>query len=134
MGTSITYHEQNIHELLHSPNEGVYQNGVAAPLRRTLAIAQATAPVDTGRLKGSHTSTIVDEGVRIVGTVVARVEYAIYVHEGHGIIRPKNAKVLAFRIGGQLVFAKQVRAVPGKPWLVEALRRGCPWPVVVNPL
>lgn len=134
MGVRITYHEQNIHELLHSPAEGVYQNGVASPVRKTLAIAKATAPKDTGRLANSHLSTIVDEGVRIRGRVEATVEYAIYVHEGHGIIRPRNAKVLAFRIGGTLVFAKQVKPVAGKPWLVEALRKGCPWPVVENPL
>lgn len=134
MPTTITYHEGNIHELLHSPAEGVYQNGVASPVRKTLAIAKATAPKDTGRLANSHTSEIVDEGARIRGRVEATVEYAIYVHEGHGVIRPKNAKVLAFRIGGQLVFAKRVGPVAGRPWLVEALKRGCPWPVVENPL
>jgi len=131
---SVTYHRANIHRLLHSPAEGVYQNTVGTTVRKTSAIAKATVPVDTGRLKNTHTEEIVDEGSRLVGTVAATAEYAIYVHEGHGVIRPRNAKRLVFRVNGQLVYATQVKAVDGRPWLVNALKAASPWPVVEHPI
>lgn len=131
---SVTYHQANIQRLLHSPAEGVYQNTVGTVVRRTAAIAKATVKVDTGRLKNTHTETITDEGSRLRGRVEATADYAIYVHEGHGVIRPKTAEVLVFRINGRLVYAKQVRPVAGDPWLVNALKAASPWPVVEHPL
>jgi hypothetical protein len=129
---TVRYDRANIFRLLHSPAEGPHRE-VASVTRKTSAIAKATVPVDTGRLKNTHTESVTDEGARLVGRVAATAEYAIYVHEGHGVIRPKNAKVLAFRVGGQLVFARQVRPVDGRPWLVNALKAASPWPVVENP-
>lgn len=78
--------------------------------------AQAEAPVDEGTLRGSiHT-----DGAKVAGFVVtARVQtggeasdYAIAQHEGAGphVIRPRNARVLAFNG----TFAMRVNH-PGNP-------------------
>lgn len=129
---SITYHQANIRRLLHSPAEGVYQNTVGKTVRKTSAIAKVTVPVKTGRLKNGHKERIVDEGSRLVGTVYNETEYAMSVHQGHKEIVPVNGNVLVFRINGQLVYAKKVRATKGNPWLVDALKAASPWPVVVH--
>lgn len=129
---SVTYHQANIHRLLHSPAEGVYQNTVGTVVRKTSAIAQVTVPVDLGRLKNGHKERIEDEGSRLRGTVYNETEYAMSVHQGHKEIVPVEANVLVFRVNGQLVFAKKVKATKGNPWLVNALKAASPWPVVVH--
>lgn len=129
---TVRYNQANIFRLLHSPAEGPHRK-VSSVTRKTLAIAKATVPVDTGRLKNTHTESVTDEGSRLRGRVAATADYALAVHNGHGVIKPKNAKVLVFRVQGRLVFAKEVRATKGDPWLVKALQTASPWPVVVNP-
>lgn len=129
---SITYHRANIHRLLHSPAEGVYQNTVGTVVRKTSAIAKVLVPVDNARLKGNHKEEITDEGSLLRGTVYNDTEYAMSVHQGHKEIVPVNGNVLVFRINGQLVYAKRVRATKGNPWLVKALKAASPWPVVVH--
>lgn len=129
---TVRYNQANIFRLLHSPAEGPHRK-VSSVTRQTLAIAKATVKVDTGRLKNTHYERVDDEGSRLRGRVGATADYALAVHNGHGVIRPKNAKVLVFRIQGRLVFAKEVRATDGDPWLVKALQTASPWPVVVNP-
>lgn len=89
--------------------------------------------VDTGRLKNTHTESVTDEGVRLVGRVAATADYALAVHNGHKEIVPVNGNVLVFRVNGRLVYAKRVKATKGRPWLVNALKTASPWPVVVNP-
>ena len=89
--------------------------------------AKVPAPVDTGRLRASiriesrRTLTL-----RSVYTVGSDVEYAAMVHDGTRphTIRPKNAQVLRFRIGGRIVYAKVVHH-PGtraRPFLDQAVR------------
>lgn len=129
---TVTYHEGNIFQLLHSPAEGVYQNTVGTVVRKTSAIAKVTVPVDTGRLKNGHKEEILDEGVRLRGRVYNETEYAMSVHQGHKEIVPVNGNVLVFRVNGRLVYAKRVRATKGNPWLVNALKAASPWPVVVH--
>lgn len=135
----VTMNRGNIFALLHAPSGPVHR-AVSSKLRKTEAIATATAPVDEGRLKNARTSGVTDEGSRIVGRLEFTVDYAIFVAKGHwvrrGPVRVKNAKALAFRINGQLVFAKSVGPVvngpfvPPNPWLVNALKAGAsPWPV-----
>lgn len=52
------------------------------------------------------------------GVVFVGEKYGKYVEFGTRphIIRPKNAKMLAFRVGGQLVFARQVNHPGSKPY------------------
>lgn len=129
---TVRYNQANIFRLLHSPAEGVHRK-VSSVGRKTLAIAKATVPVDTGRLKNTHVEEMFDEGNRLRDRVSATADYALAVHNGHKAIKPVNAKVLVFRVQGRLVFAKEVRATKGDPWLVKALQTASPWPVVVNP-
>jgi hypothetical protein len=129
---TVRYNQANIYRLLHSPAEGPHRK-VSSVTRKTLAVAKATVKVDTGRLKNTHYETVTDEGTRLRGRVGATADYALAVHNGHKAIKPVNAKVLVFRIQGRLVFAKEVRATKGDPWLVKALQTASPWPVVVNP-
>lgn len=128
---TIRYNQANIARLLHSPTEGVYQNAVASPLRKTEAIAKATCPVDTGRMVNLHDAEITDTGSQLRGRLKNTADYAMSVHQGHKEIVPVNGNYLVFRINGQLVYAKRVRATSGNPWLVKALEAASPWPVVV---
>ncbi|MCD2263672.1 hypothetical protein K3888_13280 [Dietzia aurantiaca] len=95
--------------------------------RQTVNTAKLRAPVDTGQLRNAHRA----EDVRVVGmtartAVVADKNYAAAVHDGSRphLIRPKNKKSLAFKVGGKTVFAQQVKH-PGakpRPWLLNATR------------
>lgn len=129
---TVRYNQANIFRLLHSPAEGPHRK-VSSVTRKTSAIAKATVKVDTGRLKNTHTESVTDEGTLLRGRVAATADYALAVHQGHKEILPVNGNVLVFRVNGQLVYAKRVRATKGDPWLVNALKTASPWPVVVNP-
>lgn len=128
---TIRYNQANIARLLHSPVEGVYRNAVASPLRKTEAIAKVMVPVDTGRLKNLHSAEITDEGSKLRGRLKNTADYALSVHQGHKEIVPVKGNYLVFRVNGQLVYAKRVRATSGNPWMVNALKAASPWPVVV---
>lgn len=102
--------------------------------------AKILAPVDTGRLRASgsvHYSSLF--GFRPKATIVFNVDYARYVNDGTRphIIRPKNASVLRFVVGGRVVYARVVHH-PGtraNPFLDRALREvvtGHGWRVVPN--
>lgn len=95
--------------------------------RQVVNRAKVLAPVDTGRLRASirvesrRTFTF-----RSVFTVGSDVEYAAMVNDGTRphVIRPRNAQVLRFRVGGRVVFAKVVNH-PGtraRPFLDRALQ------------
>lgn len=96
--------------------------------RQTVNTAKIRVPVGaSGQLRNS----IRTEDVRITGMVartgvVADKDYAAPVHDGSKphIIRAKNKKSLAFKMGGRTVFAKQVKH-PGsrpRPFLLDATR------------
>lgn len=128
---TIRYNQVNIARLLHSPAEGVYQNAVASPLRKADAVAKATCPVDQGRMVNLHKQEITDTQSQIRGRLSNTAEYALAVHQGHKPIVPVNGKYLKFEIGGRTIYTKFVKAVAGRPWLVNALKAVSPWPVVV---
>lgn len=102
--------------------------------------AKILAPVDTGRLRAS--GKVSYSGLfsfRPKATIVFDVDYAQMVNDGTRphVIRPKNAKVLRFVVGGRVVYAKVVHH-PGtraNPFLDRALREvvgGTRWHVVPN--
>jgi hypothetical protein len=83
--------------------------------------AQRYVGVEHGRLKTSlHVEQVV-RGDTLVTTVGSNVEHALIHHEGHDVIRPVRAKMLAFNVGGRWVFTKHVRAVEGTEYLRRAL-------------
>lgn len=98
-----------------------------AAARQVVNRAKVLAPVDTGRLRSSiRVERRSFLGFRSRWTIGSDVEYAPMVNDGTRphLIRPKNAKVLRFRAGGQVVYAKVVRH-PGtraRPFLDRALR------------
>lgn len=74
------------------------------------------APRKTGKLKMSI-KPFFKRLTQLEARIAPTVDYAIYVHEGTRAheIRPKNAKVLAFKIGGRMVFTKKVNHPGTKP-------------------
>lgn len=99
---------------------------------RSMGIGQK---VGTGALAGSIVAELVFRGGVPVVRVGSRLEYAIFVHDGHGEITPKRATILRwpatksqgaprrYRAGAtaQFVYARRVRPVAGRPFLREAL-------------
>lgn len=65
----------------------------------------------TGALSRSVDYIASEESVQVgSGIVYARI------HQEGGTIKPKNARVLVFRAGGRMVFARTV-TIPARPWL-----------------
>ncbi|GAS98799.1 Gp22 [Mycolicibacterium canariasense] len=97
--------------------------------RRTATQAKQDVPVKTGNLG----RTIGEGDIRTVGprtvtgSVHATADYALYVHEGTRphVIRPRNAAVLRFEVGGRTVFARLVRhpGTKARPFLRNAGER-----------
>lgn len=97
--------------------------------RRIANQARQDVPVKTGHLGRS-----VREGavrfvgpLTVAGSVEATASYAAAVHEGSRpyVIRPRNASVLRFEVGGRTVFAKMVRhpGTKARPFLRNAALR-----------
>jgi len=103
----------------------IYQRG-----RRVQLKAQQLAPVRTGDLRSLITLEFSAnvQGVP-VATIASNAHYSRYVHDGTGIfgprrvpIRPVRGRYLRFTArGGRVVFARQVRGQPAKPFLRDAL-------------
>ena len=95
----------------------------------TMALAQQSSPIDTGRLRGQHVATpIVKTRTSVTAGVENRADYAMHVHEGTRphVIKPRRARVLAWFAGGgtsgPIRFAKRVNhpGTKGRPWLATA--------------
>jgi hypothetical protein len=108
--------------------DGTLVQLVATLQRRVMARAKVNTPVDTGFMRNSHVADpprVV--GTRVVGEVKNTARYSKAVHDGTRahVIRPRNASVLRFQIGGRTVFARQVNmpARQGRPWLMNAFKQ-----------
>jgi hypothetical protein len=92
--------------------------------QRVLGGARRRVGVDEGQLRNDlHVQFL--RGLLFPGVEVGSdLAHAAHHHRGHGVIRPKRAKVLAFKPkrSGRLVFAMEVRAVAGNPYLKDSLR------------
>jgi len=103
---------------------------VADRAKRVAEEARRRAPRDTGALANSITARVTRRGSVSVGTVSVGAPYGRYVHDGTGIygrrgamIRPRRAQFLSWvdRGTGNRVYARQVRGVPARPFLTDAL-------------
>jgi hypothetical protein len=134
----ITFDRGAVAELTTSPGGPVMRDmlrranavrNAALANMRSMGIGQKTG---TGQLAGSIVVEPIANGYR----VGSRLPYAIFVHEGHGEIRPIRGKFLRWPAtsasgiprrrfkGGTTaayVYAKRVRPVAGKPFLERAL-------------
>lgn len=118
----ITINQSGINALVVNP---------ASPLVRHMttvgstcsAVAKINAPVDSGRLRQSIDYELIARPPTLTARIVAPVGYAKVVHDGHGEIRPRRKKALRFRVGGETVFARRVRAVAGRPFLTDAVKQ-----------
>lgn len=133
---TIVYNDAQISEMLHSPSGAVMQDLVKRA-NRVLVAARQGCPVDTGTLRGSLHVDMVPGGAYPVARIGSSLAYALPVHEGHGWIYPKNATILRWPTtnnsghgmrrysGGKTAsytFARRVRPVKGRPFLLEALK------------
>ena len=154
MAGQVVLRRDNINALLRSPAGPVYRH-VDQIARRTANAAKRAAPVRNGQMRASIGSITSVDPARVTGRVFVGVGYALYVMRGTGIygpsgrvITPKGSKVLRFTAGGAhgplarggsrkrlgrgaIVFARYVRGTPKNPFLIEAFREECPYPVRV---
>jgi hypothetical protein len=142
----VTVNEAELRRFLTSPDGPVVMH-VREIGQRVVNDARRRAPVDTGRLRASIQLAIQTHGMRITCRIGSNLQYAVWVHEGtgifgpdHRVIRPLTARVLVFpaRGGGSagrrgLVFTPYVHGQPPQPFLVEALRAACPYPIRLTP-
>jgi hypothetical protein len=124
-----------VEHITNSPQGDVMQDLLKRG-NRVLNAARRLCPVNTGQLRAS----LFCEAVTMDGGPAVRIgsnlDYATYVHEGHGPIVPVSAKILAwpginnsgkgsrrYRGGATsgYVFAHRTRAVAGRPFLLDAL-------------
>jgi hypothetical protein len=86
--------------------------------------ATLRTPVDTGRLRAGNTGEVdAPTAFRCEGRMVNATAYALDVHQGtppHRI-EPRNASVLRFEAGGEVVFAAYVNhpGTAARPFLAE---------------
>lgn len=150
MESRLVLDQAALNEALGGPQGPVWRATVNA-CQQVKNAARAFAPVDQGGLRASIDYEIRREsggaGSTVssgpAGYVGSGLKYAVYVHEGTGIyakknpkpITPKTKPFLAWPIknnkgfrrfkGGKTAnyaYAKKVKGVPGRPFLVKAVR------------
>ncbi len=111
----------------------VTRRATAEAINRSLVRYQATAkqlaPVDTGQLRGSILIKPASaSGNTIQGSVGTGLKHAIFMEQGTGIygpakrpIRPKRARMLAWKKNGQWHFAKEVRGARARRFMQGSL-------------
>lgn len=151
MAVTVNIHQDEIDLYFRSPAGPVYQwaHDITEAVRNA---AVRKAPRDTGLLASTIEMTVRTYGaLQLKGTVGSRLDYATYFMTGTGIygpkkrpIKPVTKKVLRFKPRGGVhpvrrgtggtsperrgpwVFAKQVKGMPKKPFLIEALEEVLP--------
>ena len=96
------------------------QSGVKEAGKTILSIEKKEAPVKTGNLRRN----IQFSYSPISAMIWPQSGYAVFIEEGTGLygprkdfIRPKRAKVLAFKINGKMIFTKKVRGQKANPFV-----------------
>lgn len=110
--------------------DGLVKAAIANSANKIQALARAKAPHRTGTLQRS----IMTEIMITNGRVYVGEKYGIFFEMGTGIygslrrpITPKAAKVLAWGVGGSMVFAKKVRGIPKQPFFKPAIEEAKPY-------
>ena len=97
----------------------VLEEALHAGAQEILHSAKDKAPYLTGTLRRSlHSETVEKQGVRVRVLVGTDLVYAA-MQEFGGTVVPKKARMLAFEVNGQMVFAKRV-TIPAHPYLRPA--------------
>jgi len=118
---------------------GLVDRHFTAHAERVQAVAKSLAPADSGRLKGSIRVRRRVAGEKVIWNIGSPLNYARYpecgtgVYAGRGPIRPRRAQYLVFWIDGRKIVTKSVKGQPGQHFMIEALRTGQPYPVIVYP-
>lgn len=141
--TRIQLNQAAIDRLLRGGSGPVVQH-VTTLTRRTENAGKRNVKVDEGILRASVTSAVTTSAAEVRGRVGTGLIYGLYLHEGTGIygprgtpIRPIHRQFLRFEVKSgtaargrrPVVFARQVRGVPGDKWLLRALQSSVPYPV-----
>jgi HK97 gp10 family phage protein len=104
---------------------GQFQRAMVASVVDIKQTAQDLVPVRTSQLRTSITEIVHDNP--LMGTVSVGQPYGKFVEFGTAphVIVPRNAKALAFTVGGKLVFAKKVNhpGTKGKPFMQPAFEQ-----------
>ena len=91
-----------------------------------VAVAKSLVPKKTGALQASIDAITGDDPLSVL--LVAQRNYSRWLEYGERAhtIEAKNAKALAFKIGGRLIFAKSVwhPGIPPHPFLTPAIEAG----------
>lgn len=137
----VSLNQSALDRLLRRPGGPVYDNVVNRTLVLTEALATASAPTETGFMKNNRSKEITAGSGSLKGSLTYHADYTLFVVRGTGIygpratpIRPKNGQYLVFRgRDGALVYAREVKGQRAQPFLQEAFRAACPWPVNIIP-
>lgn len=96
--------------------------------------AKSYAPIQYGFLRGSiHTEGPYVTANNVEAKVGTNIKYALYqekgtgIYAGRGMIRPRRAKILAWKQNGKWVFARAVRGVRGKWYMKRARNEAMPF-------
>jgi hypothetical protein len=94
---------------------------------------QLLAPVDEGRLRADIDVEMDSGAIPTWAKIGTKVFYAKFVELGtglfgplHRLIRPVNAKVLAFAVGGQMLFRRSVKGSRAQPFIAPSLPAALP--------
>lgn len=103
---------------------------VESAAKRNLSGIGGPKRIDTGRLRASISTVVVERNSQPAVLVGTNVKYAGWVHNGTGIygprgtpIRPRSHKFLRFKPRGatKWVYARQVKGMRPNPFLKNAL-------------
>lgn len=108
--------------------------GLEQFLNKIADTARAIVPVKTGRLQGSLAYEVSELGNGTVsGKVGTNVKYGKWVEFGTGlygphktVIVPTQAKALSWRVAGKRVFAKYVKGMRARPFMMPAFEKILP--------
>lgn len=115
-----------VDRLLQGPDGPVARAVFDAATRVQLA-ARAQVGKDTRDLERSIVKRPFTAPGGEVGVAVgSSLPYALVHHEGHGPIRPVRARVLRFQSRGQVVYARETRAVAPNRYLTDNLPAALP--------